>query len=478
MPKQEYMLGSPVKDTQPLPVLTAMKDEVKSTKGKKQKSLSAWGATFTCANACIGAGVLAFPNVFANGGFLLTPILMAVVICLELITLSVLVSKSQLLGVTQYQIIVEKIYGTGMSVFFSILISLYMFGALVAYTIVIGDTLTSLAIRHLGPDNICSSHSFDISVIGLFLLLPLSLKRNFSDLQWVSYIAIMSIGYIMVAVLIRSIQSFEQNDWKVFEEVKYFPSDFSSVMNAIPVISFAFVCHLQVCEVAKELGQTNGSSNMFSRKRSSADVLVDGVYHSLQATESTSLLGGGNGMSPSKVNRTMRKVCAMALAICALGYGSIGTFAYLASPNKWKDISDLLLGYGVDDNLMEVGRIALVINICSSFPINLGPCRSAVMDIVQRIFKNKLHDGALSAVTTTCLVVGSILTGLVVRQLGVVFKIIGGTVGALLIFLLPGLMLLSSNKKKGCCSTSYFTGIVLCIFGIALFVCTVVSYFY
>ena len=29
--------------------------------------LSAWGATFVCSNACIGAGVLAFPNVFANG---------------------------------------------------------------------------------------------------------------------------------------------------------------------------------------------------------------------------------------------------------------------------------------------------------------------------------------------------------------------------------------------------------------------------
>ena len=73
-------MGSPVKDTAvlppaqrvpPMPVLTSMKDDPDRLAGaaaQEQSMLSAWGATFVCSNACIGAGVLAFPNVFANGG--------------------------------------------------------------------------------------------------------------------------------------------------------------------------------------------------------------------------------------------------------------------------------------------------------------------------------------------------------------------------------------------------------------------------
>ena len=139
--------------------------------------------------------------------------LMFLVIGLELVTLAVLVKKSLQLGVTQYQVIVEKLYGQTMSIIFSILIASYMFGALVAYTIVIGDTLTALAIRHLGKNSICASHSFNISAIGLVVLLPLSLKRTFKDLQWVAYVSMASVAYIMVAVTIRSMQVFEANNY-------------------------------------------------------------------------------------------------------------------------------------------------------------------------------------------------------------------------------------------------------------------------
>ena len=99
-----------------------------------------------------------------------------------------------------------------------------------------------------------------------------------------------------------------------------------------------------------------------------------------------------------------------------------------------------MTGYGVSDSLMEVGRIALVLNIVCSYPINLGPARSALMDILQKFFGNKLNDAVLSALVTVAIVAGTLLVALSVRDLGVVFKIIGGTVGAVLIFILPGLI--------------------------------------
>ncbi len=91
-----------------------------------RRSVAAWGAVFTCSNACIGAGVLAFPNVFANGGLVLTLSLMLIVAVLEKQSLSVLVRESKILGVTDYQGIVGKLYGSGLSIFFSCIIVLYV----------------------------------------------------------------------------------------------------------------------------------------------------------------------------------------------------------------------------------------------------------------------------------------------------------------------------------------------------------------
>ena len=497
---EEYAMGSPVKDTAvlppaqrvpPMPVLTSMKDDPDRLAGaaaQEQSMLSAWGATFVCSNACIGAGVLAFPNVFANGGLITTFVLMFLIASLEYLSLDVLVKESQILGVKTYQQIVQKLYGSGLSVFFSCIIFSYMFGALSAYLIIIGDVLTDVASRHLGEDSVYASYSFAVIVWGGALLLPLSLKRNFSDLQFVSFISISSLGYLLVAVCIRSLQGMADKGWHVLEGVNYFPRDFSSLMNAVPVIGFAFVCHLQICEIARELNPYSsfcGGGCCGSGGRPSARERSDSVAG---ANETTGLLGGAvvinaDSKSIRRVRQTMSGVMVGALCVCGVFYGTIGSVAYLSSPQKWVKISDLLQGYGVTDSLMEVGRVALVMNISCSFPINLGPARSALVDIFHRFVpKERVNDGVVSAVTTILIVSGAITVALSVRSLGVVFKIIGGTVGALLIFLLPGLMITSRPRgvPRGRGKRSKLEmagGVGLLFFGAALFVCTVVSYF-
>lgn len=353
-----YILISPVKgeenggDSGPIPLLTAMKDDVDAGRGRPggpRKGISAWGAVFVCSNACIGAGVLAFPNVFANGGLVSTFVLMFVVASLEALSLAVLVSQSQILGVTQYQEVVQKVYGAGASVFFSCIIFSYMFGALSAYLIIIGDVVTSVAQRHVGEDSIYSSYSFAILAVGTCFLLPLSLKRHFHDLQVVSFISIASLFYLLVAVLIRSLETLEQNHWHVFHEVHYLPTSFENLMNAVPVMGFAFVCHLQICEIAHELDPSStffGRRRVASARKPSAGAGGGRGYHRTdRASESTALLGpGADPARVSQVRRTMWRVIVGALSVCGIFYGTIGSSAYLATPKKWETISDLLQG--------------------------------------------------------------------------------------------------------------------------------------
>lgn len=89
---------------------------------------------------------------------------------------------------------------------------------------------------------------------------------------------------------------------------------------------------------------------------------------------------------------------------------------------------------------MEIGRIALALNIMTSFPINLSPARSSIMDMIKLAMGRErgCNDRVLSAVITVILVVLSVGTSICVRSLGQVVKIIGGTIGSSIVFVLPG----------------------------------------
>jgi len=444
---------------------------------------TAWGSVFTLVNACAGAGLLAFPNAFSMGGLAFTVFLMVMVASLEIVSLSVLSRKTLSLNTKSYQALVQKMYGEKASVLLSCAISLYIFGALVVFNIIIGDVLTALAHRHLGPNSIFASFAFDVTILSGCVLLPVSLKRNFHDMRYASYLSISSLSYIIVVVITRTSQSLSRNGWKMYPGLRYFPSGLKGVMDVLPVMAFAFVCHLQVCQVAAELsdnsltlrGKRKGSKKDESEhsegRASQGSTSVLGGYES---TESTSLL---HHKPVEEKGRAMTRIVAVALTMCGIMYSIVGATAYVDHPKRWETISDLLQGYSYDDDLMEIGRIALALNIMTSFPINLSPARSSIMDMIKLAMGREqgCNDRVLSAVITVILVVLSVGTSICVRSLGQVVKIIGGTIGSSIVFVLPGCILITSTKEKF--TKAYIGGLLLFIFGMTMCITTVVLLF-
>ena len=195
------------------------------------------------------------------------------------------------------------------------------------------------------------------------------------------------------------------------------------------------------------------------------------------ARECTSLLQPPRAFR--KTSPATNSIIVATVLICAAVYSFIGAIAYVAEPTKWIDTSDLLKGYSVNDNLMEVGRVALAFAMMAGYPVQLNPCRSAVMDIIKRCAgssrRDAWNDDVLSAIVTVCLVASSYGMAVSVRNLASIFKFIGGTVGGVLIFSIPGMMQMSYTRDVY--SFRYLSGLFLFIFGIALLASTVVSYF-
>jgi solute carrier family 38 (sodium-coupled neutral amino acid transporter), member 11 len=115
---------------------------------------------------------------------------------------------------------------------------LYAYGAMVAYMVIIGDTVP-LTLSYFFP-----SHHIDrnlvILIAGLFIILPLCLLRDMSSLAWTSFLSIVADFIMIIFVIISGPSSaHEQN-------TQFVPSDLNIIhyqlFLGIGTFSFAFVC--------------------------------------------------------------------------------------------------------------------------------------------------------------------------------------------------------------------------------------------
>lgn len=148
----------------------------------------------------------------------------------------------------------------------------------------------------------------------------------------------------------------------------------------------------------------------------------------------------------SRKLRGMRRVVFSALGLTAVGYALIGETGYAAFPRTAK--SNILNNFAADDPVVQVARGLVGLMKLVSYPINLHPARSAVRDLLQQATGRPLDSELFHVSTTLLLFLPTLAVALSVRDLGLVFQIIGGTNGAALIFCLPGLMLMTYARQK------------------------------
>lgn len=95
-----------------------------------------------------------------------------------------------------------------------------------------------------------------ITVTSMALALPMSLQRSLAALSACSLTAVMALALVVAVISLRGVQALQQPDgWRIPEGVELWHWDVTA-LHAVPVIVFAFQCHVQVVPVHAELSET------------------------------------------------------------------------------------------------------------------------------------------------------------------------------------------------------------------------------
>jgi sodium-coupled neutral amino acid transporter 7/8 len=358
----------------------------------------------TLCNSAIGAGVLSLPLVFKSTGLLGGLLLCLVVAGVEGFTLLVLAKMSERFQCAAYSSLVRAILGKKTATLLSVLMAVYMWGACVAYLIIMADSILSI-VQALFV-GLSLSRVVLIAAIALTLT-PLCLIKRITALSALSSVAIVGFFYTSAAILFNAITVVTSRP-DPLEGINLYFTDLSSYLFAIPVVVFGFNCHANVVVVMHELETSNSPCPASSRR--------------------------------SKKLLSMISVILCSVSLIAAGYLSVGFAGYATYLNDTP--SNILQALPQAEAWAILARLLIFVIVFGHYPLSHHPARSSLESLFPGL------DTGYSVLFSIAFVASSSFAACSVTDLGAVLHFLGGTVASLIIFLLPGLMLMNSAIVK------------------------------
>ncbi|NWV33190.1 AVT2 protein, partial [Grantiella picta] len=367
-----------------------------SKTGKKGGSSDLASAGFNIINSITGSGLIGLPYSMKEAGFPLGVLLLSMVASITDYSIILLIKGGNLSSTKTYQDLVKKSYGHVGYLILSALQFLYPFIAMISYNIVTGDTLTKVfqKIPGVGLDNPLTDRHFIIVLTTIIFTLPISLYRDIARLGKISLISLMLTSVIVMIVMVRTVTLHSQvpkseNAW-VFAK--------SNAMQAIGVMSFAFICN----------------HNSFL------------IYGSLK--------------EPTLKNWSQVTHVSVSLAlIISIVFAASGYWTFTEYTQ-----GDIFENYCRDDNLATFGRFCYGVTVILTFPLECF--------VTREVIANVFFHGTLSTLfhVAVTLVIIVLVTGisLVSDCLGIVLELNGVLSATPLLFILPSACYLKLSEER------------------------------
>ncbi|SMQ55794.1 unnamed protein product [Zymoseptoria tritici ST99CH_1A5] len=409
MDEEDYMSQHSNSEYQRAPLLTGIEapsvtvandlDEFESELARPKSGMRS--AFMNMANSIIGAGIIGQPYAFRQAG-LLTGILLLVALTVTVDwTIRLLVTNSKLSGQNSFQATMEHCFGKSGLVAISVAQWAFAFGGMVAFCIIIGDTIPRV-LGALFP----TLHTIPIlwlltnrrAIIMLFVLgisFPLSLYRDIAMLAKASTLALISMIIIVITVLTQG----PMTPAELRGPLKGSLLINDGVFQAIGVISFAFVCH------------HNSLLIYGSLKTPTMDRFARVTHYS-------------TGIS---------MVACMTMAL--VGYLCFGD----------KTQGNVLNNFPSNNIMVNIARLCFGLNMLTTLPLECFVCRE-VMTLYY--FPHEPFQPNRHLIFTTSLIVSAMGMALITCDLGIVFELVGATSACALAYILPPLCFVKLTKKR------------------------------
>lgn len=383
---------------------------------ESEGSASIGSCVANLANTIIGTGMLAMPDVLSSTGIIPGMILILFCAFMSSFGLYLLSLCSDKLPPrsASFNAIAKITYPTA-AMYFDLAIALKCFGVSISYLLILGQLVPPLVtsfFHHLTPSQVdppswLLSRHFWITVF-VILLSPLASMRQLNSLRHTSYVSIFSAGYLLLIVVLCAVHS--PIPLPPAGNISLGRFD-ASAISKFPVLVFAFTCAQNFFPVKNEL-----RSNTRSR--------------------TTTVIGSSIGVASGL-------------------YEIIGVLGYVTFGDNVN--SNVMSMYPDTSIFISFGRLAIVILVLFSYPLQVHPCRNS-LDKVIRTKSEKEKALALqdedseddeiikhppSKTKHTILTISILLltwaASMVVTQLDKVLAFVGSTGSTIISFILPGL---------------------------------------
>ncbi|KAJ5747798.1 uncharacterized protein N7511_009494 [Penicillium nucicola] len=360
-------------------------------------------AFMNMANSIIGAGIIGQPYALRQAGLTMGILLLTALTITVDWTIRLIVINSKMSGADSFQATMQYCFGKSGLIAISIAQWAFAFGGMVAFCIIVGDTIPHV-LGALFPSLRDMSFLWLLTdrraVIVLFVLgvsYPLSLYRDIAKLAKASALALVSMIVIVVTVITQGFRVPPESRG----DIKSHLIINSGFFQAVGVISFAFVCH------------HNSLLIYGSLKRPTLDRFTRVTHYS-------------TGVS-----------LVMCLAMGIAGFLSFGS----------KTQGNVLNNFPSDNIIVNIARFCFGLNMLTTLPLEAFVCRSVMTTYY---FPDEPFNPHRHLIFTTSLVVTSMGLSLMTCDLGSVFELIGATSAAALAYIFPPLcyIKLSSASRR------------------------------
>ncbi|EJF64034.1 vacuolar amino acid transporter 5 [Dichomitus squalens LYAD-421 SS1] len=383
---------------------------------KKDGHATLTSSTSNLANTIIGSGMLTFPLALASAGLIpgiITCAFSGAVGAFGLYLLSLCAAKAPHRRASFFT--VAELTFPRAAVFFDAAIAIKCFGVSISYLIIIKSLMPNvvMALYHdltspdVNPPTWMLSGQNWITLI-MIPLVPLTFLRKLDSLRHTSYVALFSVAYLVVIVIVCYFFPLQgtQKPGEI-HLIKFTPG----FVSTFPVQVFAYTC----------------AQNLFP------------IYNEIQSNN----------------QKRMNIVIGTSIGSAALIYEIIAVFGYLTFGSKVGP--NIIAMYPTTSLFIAVGQLAIAILVMFSYPLQVHPCRNcldkvfhaghvpkpvtATEDDIIEDEHHPSHDMSdlKHSLLTMAIVASGFTIAYFVDDLKLVLSFVGSTGSTTISFILPGL---------------------------------------
>mmetsp|Transcript_92929 Transcript_92929/g.161029 ORF Transcript_92929/g.161029 Transcript_92929/m.161029 type:complete len:473 (-) Transcript_92929:1485-2903(-) len=353
-------------------------------------------SVFNLCSATLGAGALSLPMAFREAGVALCFSMLVIGALSTVFSIWLLIDIYERTGIRTYEESTQALAGRPMRMVVEVFTILFCYGTAVAYVIAVGDVMRPL-------EELSEHLTKPVVMIGFWALfmVPTSCLREVNSLRFTSFIGVLVMLYLMVAISEDTIHQFMVAP-KSLEPVKAVSLGWTTILS-MPVVLFAYTCQV----------------NVFA------------IYDELEEREP----------------RKMLKVGGYAMLLCLVVYSIVGIFGYA----RWgsQTHGDILTNYDFATSpvLIKGTFVTMGLAITMAFPLNIFPMRPSLN--LMLVGKPQLETTAAHIIETLLIAISILLLALFVPGIDIVFSLLGSTASSLLCFIFPSYLAYCAGTGEG-----------------------------